>query len=95
MVRLGCFLKGCARSNPSFKCRLGFSRVLKGALDKEESIANGILSWGIPGGSLQLVREALAEASPSWSNIDEGNLDLGERNVKHCKRNIRDGHYTT
>ncbi|GJY85800.1 ribonuclease H-like domain-containing protein [Tanacetum coccineum] len=31
----------------------------------------------MPGGSLQLVRVALAEPSPSWSNIDEENLDLG------------------
>ncbi|GKB45197.1 hypothetical protein Tco_0890139 [Tanacetum coccineum] len=53
------------------KCRVGFSRVLKWAVDKS-----------MPGGSLQLVRVALAEPSPSWSNIDEENLDLGERNVK-------------
>ncbi|GJS00068.1 hypothetical protein Tco_0316576 [Tanacetum coccineum] len=53
------------------RCRLGFSKVWKGVLDKcksgiksqrqDESIANAIQSWGIPGGSLQLVREALAE----------------------------------
>ncbi|GJS26871.1 hypothetical protein Tco_0487491 [Tanacetum coccineum] len=47
------------------KCSLGFFRVLKGALDKD-----------MPGGSLQLVREALAEPSPSWSIIYEVNLDL-------------------
>jgi hypothetical protein len=118
------------------KCRLGFSRVLKGALDKvictpddisswvsllvlplcllktfsprsnlecrsaikrqrqEEYITNAIRSWGIPGGSLQLVREVLAESSTTWFNIDEENLDLGERNVKKCKRKICDGHYT-
>ncbi|GJZ23041.1 hypothetical protein Tco_0560500 [Tanacetum coccineum] len=118
------------------KCRLGFSRVLKGALNKvictpddiscwvsllvlplcllktfcsrnnlecksgikrqrqEESIVNAIRSWGIPGGSLQLVREALAEPSISWSNNDEENLDLGKRNVKQCKMKICDGHYT-
>nr|GEU78545.1 hypothetical protein [Tanacetum cinerariifolium] len=71
--------------------RLRFSRFSKGDLDKksairrqcqEESIANAIQSWGMSGGSLRLVREALAEPSPSWSNIDEGNLDLGDRNVK-------------
>ncbi|GKF22092.1 hypothetical protein Tco_0074414, partial [Tanacetum coccineum] len=45
-------------------------------------------------GSLQLVREALAEPSPSWSNIDDGNLESGEWNVKQCKRKICDGHYT-
>ncbi|GKE58804.1 putative reverse transcriptase domain-containing protein, partial [Tanacetum coccineum] len=43
---------------------------------------------------LQLVRETLPKPSPSWSNIDEENLDLGERNVKHCKRKICDSHYT-
>ncbi|GJR29603.1 putative reverse transcriptase domain-containing protein [Tanacetum coccineum] len=48
---------------------------------------------GIPGGSLQLVREALAKPSPSWSNIDEESLDLGERNVRQCKRKICDDHY--
>nr|GEV61614.1 hypothetical protein [Tanacetum cinerariifolium] len=41
---------------------------------REESIANAIKSWGNPGGSLQLVKEALAEPSPSWSNIDEENI---------------------
>ncbi|GJT74237.1 hypothetical protein Tco_1040962 [Tanacetum coccineum] len=118
------------------KCRLRFSRVLKGALDKvictpddiscwvsllllplcilknfcprsnikyksgikrqrqEECIANSIRYWGIPGGSFQLVREDLVKPSLSWSNIDEENLDLGERNVKQCKRKIYDGHYT-
>ncbi|GKF59455.1 hypothetical protein Tco_0176241, partial [Tanacetum coccineum] len=45
------------------------------------------------GGSLQLVRKTLAEPSHSWSNIDEENLDLGDRNVKHCKRKICDRHY--
>ncbi|GJR27881.1 hypothetical protein Tco_1104113 [Tanacetum coccineum] len=45
--------------------------------------------------SLQLVREALAEPSTLWSNIDEENLDLHERNVKQCKRKICDSHYTT
>nr|GEU97553.1 hypothetical protein [Tanacetum cinerariifolium] len=30
-----------------------------------------------------LAREVLAELSSSWSNIDEQNLDMGERNVKH------------
>nr|GEV78183.1 reverse transcriptase domain-containing protein [Tanacetum cinerariifolium] len=31
------------------KCRLGFSQVLKGDLDKEESIGNAIRSWSVPG----------------------------------------------
>ncbi|GJS84130.1 hypothetical protein Tco_0750671 [Tanacetum coccineum] len=118
------------------KCRLGFSQVLKGDLDKvicmpdnifcwvsllvlplcilktfflrsniecklaikrkhqEESIVNAIQSWSMPGGSLQLVRETFAESSPSLSPVDEEDLDLGERNIKQCKRKICDGHYT-
>ncbi|GKB86694.1 RNA-directed DNA polymerase, eukaryota [Tanacetum coccineum] len=35
------------------------------------------------------------EASVKKSNIDEENLDLGERNVEQYKRMICDGHYTT
>ncbi|GKD19737.1 putative reverse transcriptase domain-containing protein, partial [Tanacetum coccineum] len=121
------------------KCRLGFSRVLKGALDKvicapddiscwvsllvlpicllktfrpqsnheckstskrqhqEECIASGIRSWGTPGGSLQLLRDTLAEPTHLLSDIDisEGDLDLSKRNIKKCKRKICDGHYTT
>ncbi|GJR40673.1 putative reverse transcriptase domain-containing protein [Tanacetum coccineum] len=120
------------------KCRLGFSRVLKGALDKvictpddiscwvsllvlpicllktfrprsnlecksaskrqhqEECIASGIRSWGTPGGSLQLLRETLAEPTPLLSDIDisDGDHDLSKRNMKQCKRKICDGHYT-
>ncbi|GJR94451.1 hypothetical protein Tco_0266625 [Tanacetum coccineum] len=56
------------------KCRLGFSRVLKGALDK-------------------LVREVLSESPHPLLDVDEEDLDLGERNIKHCKRKICDGHY--
>ncbi|GKE34729.1 hypothetical protein Tco_1454051, partial [Tanacetum coccineum] len=60
------------------KCRLGFSRVLKEALDKsaikrqrqEESIVNAIQSWSLPGGSLQLMRETLAKSSPPFSDVD-------------------------
>ncbi|GJT39430.1 hypothetical protein Tco_0939295 [Tanacetum coccineum] len=33
------------------------------------------------GGSLQLLRKALAESSPSWSNIDEGNLELVPKDI--------------
>ncbi|GKA07179.1 putative reverse transcriptase domain-containing protein [Tanacetum coccineum] len=118
------------------KCRLGFSRVLKGALDKvvckpddiscwvsllvlplcllktfcpksnlecksankrqrqEESITNAIPSWGVPGGSLQLVRETLAESGPPMLDLDGEDLDLTEQNLKQCKRKICDGHYT-
>ncbi|GKF47385.1 hypothetical protein Tco_0137187 [Tanacetum coccineum] len=118
------------------KCRLGFSRVLKGALDKvickpddiscwvsllvlplcllktfrprsnlecksankrqrqENSIINAIRSWGVSGGSLQLVNETLVESSPPMLDVDEGDLDLSEQNLKKCKRKICDGHYT-
>ncbi|GJT30283.1 hypothetical protein Tco_0910558 [Tanacetum coccineum] len=118
------------------KCRLGFSRVLKGALDKvickpddiscwvsllvlplcllktfcprsnlecksankrqrqEESITSAIRSWGVPGGSLQLVRETLAESAPPMLDLDGSDHDLTERNLKQCKRKICDGHYT-
>ncbi|KAL8117831.1 hypothetical protein AgCh_015653 [Apium graveolens] len=117
------------------KCRLGFSRVLKGALDKvickpddiscwvslfmlplcilktfcprsniecksairrqrqEESIANVIRSWSVPGGSLHLARETLAENSPSLLEVDDEDLDLGEHNINRFKRKISDGHY--
>ncbi|GJT48790.1 putative reverse transcriptase domain-containing protein [Tanacetum coccineum] len=118
------------------KCRLGFSHVLKGALDKvickpddiscwvsllvlplcllktffprsnlesksankrrrqEKSIINAIRSWSMPSGSLQLVRETLAESSPPMLDVDEEDLDLSEQNLKQCKRKICDGHYT-
>nr|GEY53991.1 putative reverse transcriptase domain-containing protein [Tanacetum cinerariifolium] len=76
------------------KCRLGFSRVLKGALDKEESITNAIRSWGVSGGSLQLVRETLAESTSHMLGVDDEVLDLSERNLKQCRRKICDGHYT-
>ncbi|GJT74108.1 hypothetical protein Tco_1040833 [Tanacetum coccineum] len=83
-----CLLKAfCQRSN--IECKFAIKRQRQ-----EESIAIAIRSWGMPGGSLQLVREALAEPSPSWSNIDDGNLESGEWNVKQCKRKICDGHYT-
>ncbi|GKB86300.1 hypothetical protein Tco_0958572, partial [Tanacetum coccineum] len=118
------------------KCRLGFSWVLKEALNKvictpdhiscwvsllvlplcllktfrprsnleckssikrqcqEESIVNAIRSWSLPGGSLQVMRETLAETSPPLSNLDEEDIDLGEQNIKQCKMKICDGHYT-
>ncbi|GKD50669.1 hypothetical protein Tco_1279645, partial [Tanacetum coccineum] len=59
------------------------------------SINNAIRSWGEPGGSLQLVRETLAEYASPMLGMDEEDLDLSERNLKQCKRKICDGHYTT
>ncbi|GJT18909.1 reverse transcriptase domain-containing protein [Tanacetum coccineum] len=61
---------------------------------QEESIVNAIRSWSLPGGSLQLMKEALAESSPPLSDVAEEGLDLDERNIKQCKRKICDGHYT-
>ncbi|GJT84269.1 hypothetical protein Tco_1058611 [Tanacetum coccineum] len=48
----------------------------------------------MPSHSLQLLRETLAESSPTVSNVDDDDLDLGEQNIKQCKRKICDGHYT-
>ncbi|GKD82399.1 hypothetical protein Tco_1349238, partial [Tanacetum coccineum] len=48
----------------------------------------------MPGGSLQLLRETLAESSPTLKDADEEGIDLGERNINQCKRKIFDGHYT-
>ncbi|GJY05783.1 hypothetical protein Tco_0371723 [Tanacetum coccineum] len=61
---------------------------------QEECITNAIRSWGMPGGSLQILRETLAESSPTLSHGDDEDVDLGERNIKQCKRKIFDGHYT-
>ncbi|GJT86529.1 hypothetical protein Tco_1068246, partial [Tanacetum coccineum] len=71
------FLKGLqtVKSIPP-KCRLGFSQVLKEALDK-------------------VMRETLAESSSLLSDVDEEDIDLGERNIKQCKRKICDGHNTS
>ncbi|GKA07695.1 hypothetical protein Tco_0686919 [Tanacetum coccineum] len=78
------FSKGlCTIKSIPPKCRLVFSRVLKGALDKS-----------VPGGSLQLVRETLAESSSHMLVVDEEDLDLSEQNLKLCKRKICNGHYT-
>nr|GEY13708.1 putative reverse transcriptase domain-containing protein [Tanacetum cinerariifolium] len=61
---------------------------------QEESITNAIRSWSVPGGSLQLMRETLAESSHPLLDVDEDDLDLDERNIKQYKRKICDGHYT-
>lgn len=41
-----------------------------------------------------LVRDTLAEDSPTLSKVDDEDLDLEERNIKQCHRKICDGHYT-
>nr|GEY43628.1 hypothetical protein [Tanacetum cinerariifolium] len=60
----------------------------------EECIVNVIRSWGMPGGSLQLLKETLAESAPTISDVDDDDLYLGKWNIKQCKRKICDGHYT-
>ncbi|GJV37636.1 putative reverse transcriptase domain-containing protein [Tanacetum coccineum] len=57
------------------------------------ALLDNLLSKCEPGDSLQLARETLAESSPSLSHVDEEDLDLGERNIKQCKRKICDDHY--
>ncbi|GKB71224.1 hypothetical protein Tco_0932636 [Tanacetum coccineum] len=75
------------RSNLEYKSAIKRQR-------QEESIVNAIRSWSLPGDSLQLMRETLAESSPPFSDVDGEDIDLGERNLKHYKRKICDGHYT-
>ncbi|GKG62718.1 hypothetical protein Tco_0636449, partial [Tanacetum coccineum] len=36
----------------------------------------------------------MAESSPSLSHVDDEGIDLGEWNIKQCKRKISDRHYT-
>ncbi|GKA04206.1 hypothetical protein Tco_0676987, partial [Tanacetum coccineum] len=78
------------------KCRLGFSRVFKEALDKVICTHDDISCWVsllvLPlcllktfrpmSGSLQVMRKTLAESSPLLSDVDEEDIDLGERNIK-------------
>ncbi|GJZ35090.1 hypothetical protein Tco_0580907 [Tanacetum coccineum] len=76
------------------KCHLGFSRVLKGALDKVICKPDDISCRSVPGGSLQLVRETLAKSAPPMLDLDGSDHDLTEQNLKQCKGKIFDGHYT-
>ncbi|GKD68742.1 hypothetical protein Tco_1322832, partial [Tanacetum coccineum] len=41
-----------------------------------------------------LLRETLAESSPTLTYADEEGIDLGERNINQFKSKISDGHYT-
>ncbi|GJR25077.1 hypothetical protein Tco_0973604 [Tanacetum coccineum] len=68
------------------KCRLGSSRVLKGALNKVICTPDDISYW--------LLRETLAEPALSLSDILEEDLESSDQNIKQCKRKICDGHYT-
>ncbi|GJZ67283.1 reverse transcriptase domain-containing protein [Tanacetum coccineum] len=65
------------------KCHLGFSRVLKGALDKTFLLRNNLEC-----------KSANKRQRQEESIIDDDDLDLGDRNIKQCKRKICDGHYT-
>ncbi|GKD60094.1 hypothetical protein Tco_1297603, partial [Tanacetum coccineum] len=57
-------------------------------------IVKSIPPSSVFGGSLHLVREVLAELPPPLLDVDEEDYDLGERNMKQCKRKIWDGHFT-
>ncbi|GJT21859.1 hypothetical protein Tco_0891796, partial [Tanacetum coccineum] len=52
------------------------------------SLLDSLFSKGLP------YEGDLAESSPPMIDLDEGDLDLSERNLKQCKRKIYDGHYT-
>ncbi|GJS22068.1 hypothetical protein Tco_0450700 [Tanacetum coccineum] len=106
MMLLVCFLKGCALSNPSLQVLLGFSRVLKGALDKVictfDDISCLVSLLALPlclltnfslRSNLESCEKTLVEPSPLLSYIDVEDLDLSERHIKQCKRKICDGHY--
>nr|GEX91934.1 putative reverse transcriptase domain-containing protein [Tanacetum cinerariifolium] len=85
------FLKGLRTvKSIHLKCHLGFSRALKGALVwsnlecksankrklQEESIINAIRSWGVPGGSWQVVKETLVVSALPMLDLDKEDLDL-------------------
>ncbi|GKD29899.1 hypothetical protein Tco_1240677, partial [Tanacetum coccineum] len=71
-----CLLK-TSRLRSNLKCKYAIKRQRQ-----EEGIVNAIPSWGMPGGSLELLRESLAESSPTLSDVNDEDLDLGERNIK-------------
>ncbi|GJU00320.1 hypothetical protein Tco_1110658, partial [Tanacetum coccineum] len=73
------------------KCRLGFSRVLRVALDKVICKPDDVSCWV---SFFQLVRETLAESAPLMLDLDGEDLELTARNLKQCKRKVCDGHYT-
>ncbi|GJR71342.1 hypothetical protein Tco_0083707 [Tanacetum coccineum] len=83
-----CLLK-TFRLRSNLECKSAIKRQRQ-----EESIVNAIRSWGTSGGSLQLLRETLTKSSPTFLDGDDDDLNLGERNIKQCKRKICDGHYT-
>nr|GEZ43220.1 hypothetical protein [Tanacetum cinerariifolium] len=85
------------------KCRLGFSRVLKEAVDKVICTPDDISCWV----SLLFLPLCLLKTFRPRSNLEcklaikrqrqeesIEDIDLGEQNIKQCKRKICDGHYT-
>ncbi|GJZ93432.1 hypothetical protein Tco_0665497 [Tanacetum coccineum] len=85
------------------KCRLGFSRFLRVALDKVICKPDDVACWVsllvLPLCLLKTfnpgtLRETLAESAPPMLDLDREDLDLTDRNLKQCKRKICDGHYT-
>ncbi|GJW77667.1 hypothetical protein Tco_0139349 [Tanacetum coccineum] len=88
LVLLLCLLK-TFRPRSYLECRSAIKRQRQ-----EESIVNAIRSLGMPGGSLQILRESLAKSSSSFLDVDDEDIDLGKWNINQCKRKIFDGHYT-
>ncbi|GKB46211.1 hypothetical protein Tco_0896964 [Tanacetum coccineum] len=113
------FSKGlCIVKSIHPKCQLGFSRILKGALDKVIVKPDDNSCWVsllvLPLCLLKTFRprnniecksaikhqrqeESIVNAIRSWGmpgDVDDEDLDLGERNIKQCKRKICNGHYT-
>ncbi|GKC58624.1 hypothetical protein Tco_1086222, partial [Tanacetum coccineum] len=67
-----CLLKTfCPKSNLECKSANKCQR-------QEESITSAIRSWGVRGGSLQLMRETLAESAPPMLDLDGSDHDLTE-----------------
>ncbi|XP_074316088.1 uncharacterized protein LOC141652482 [Silene latifolia] len=77
-----------AKSIPP-KCRLGFARVLKEALNDVVGSSGDISCWIC---LLVLLRATLDEVPPSF-HVEE-DLDLSELNLRQRRRKICDGHYT-
>ncbi|GKB89809.1 hypothetical protein Tco_0962081, partial [Tanacetum coccineum] len=68
-----CLLK-TFRPRSNLECKSATKRQRQ-----EESIVNVIRSWSLPGGSMQVMGETLAESSPLLSYVDEEEIDLAVR----------------